>query len=424
MHSIIEYLYNAFPFYERQGKSGYKPGMSNTLALDEFFNHPHRHYKTIHVAGTNGKGSTSHMLASILQEQGYKIGLYTSPHLIEFNERIRVNGVVVNDDAVVAFIEQNKAFIESLSPSFFEVTTAFALWYFAQQKVDIAVIEVGLGGRLDCTNVINPLVSVITNISFDHKDLLGYTLPEIAREKAGIIKDSTTVVIGQTQAEIKDIFIETAQQKQAPIYFADKCVELQKTEIDGQPTFTILKPLVCEKIQPDLHGLYQEKNIKTVIQTIDILKTKIDISDNSIKNGIEHVIQNTGFMGRWQKLSSNPDVYCDVAHNEDGISLVMEQIKHTTYKTLHIVWGMVNDKDIESVMKYLPKHARYYLTQPSIERAMSVEILRNQFQKYDLSFEIFPEVKKALENAKKNAMPNDLIFIGGSTFVVSDALKK
>jgi len=420
---IVEYLYNAFPFYERQGKSGYKPGMYNSFALDEHFGHLHKAYKTIHIAGTNGKGSTSHMLASILQEQGYKTGLYTSPHLVEFNERIRVNGKPIETSFIETFVENHKDFIESLSPSFFEVTTALAFAYFAAEKVDIAVIEVGLGGRLDCTNVISPILSIITNISIDHKDLLGDTLEKIASEKAGIIKSRIPVVVGESQPETESVFRALAQERNAPIFFADQ--EIKAKRIAWQPfqTFAIETGCLSGIYELGLLGNYQENNCKTVMQAIDLLQETIKIEQSSIVNGLRKVIVNTGLQGRWQQLLSQPDVFCDIGHNEAGIKSVMQHINSLKYNHVYIILGMVNDKDIASIVKFLSRDATYFLTQPSIERAMSVSKLAEIFEKEGFKSLIFENVVSAIKKVLEIADCNDLIFIGGSNFVVADALK-
>jgi len=420
---VLEYLYTTFPFYERQGKSGYKPGMYNSFALDEHFGHPHKAYKTIHVAGTNGKGSTSHMLASILQEQGYKVGLYTSPHLVDFNERIRVNGKPIETSFIESFVETHKDYIESLLPSFFEVTTALALFYFASQKVDIAVIEVGLGGRLDCTNVIIPLLSIITNISFDHKDLLGDTLAKIANEKAGIIKANIPVVIGETDSETEPVFRSIASEKMSPIVFADQTQQAVKVTSKTFQQFTVGNDALAGTYQLGLLGAYQEKNIKTVFASLEILRMTIQIDKTSIENGLRNVIENTGLQGRWQKLASNPDVFCDIGHNEAGIASVITQIKSLEYKAVYIVLGMVNDKDIASIIHLFPENAAYYLTQPSIERAMPVAKLAKYFENRGLKHCICENVETAIKKVQKKAECNDLIFIGGSNFVVADALK-
>ena len=423
---ILDYLYKTFPFYERQGKNGYKPGLSNSMLLDEHFEHPHRAYKTIHVAGTNGKGSTSHMLASILQEQGYKVGLYTSPHLVEFNERIRVNGKKIENEFISQFVDKHKEYIESLSPSFFEVTTALAFVYFKTQNVDIAVIEVGLGGRLDCTNIIHPIVSIITNISYDHKDILGNTLTEIATEKAGIIKHKTTVVIGESLPETELVFRKIAEEKESPIFFADKDIEMKITNLPSFRLFEILNGNMEGFYYSKLLGDYQINNFKTVIKAVEILKECIVLDAISVKKGIRCVCKNTGINGRWQKIASKPLIYCDVAHNEAGIALVMQQINKINKKkkhVVHIIWGMVNDKDIAGIITCMPSDAKYYLTQPSVERAMDVSDLAKCFEKAGFSYVLCENVSSAIKKAKENATLNDLIFIGGSTFTVADAFK-
>lgn len=399
----VNWMFKQLPIYQNQGKIAYKADLSNTILLAQHLNNPHLHFKSIHVAGTNGKGSTSHILASIFQEAGYKVGLYTSPHLKDFRERIKINGNVVSKQFVVGFINRNKSFFESHSLSFFEMTVGMAYDYFNRQKVDIAIIEVGLGGRLDSTNIITPLVSVITNIGMDHMQFLGNSLREIAYEKAGIIKPNVPVVIGETQTETKPVFVEVAQQNNANISFADH--------------------EVGEIYESDLKGVYQHHNIKTVLQTLKMVpKGKFKISSNNIKSGLLKVKTNTGLRGRWEVLQHHPKVICDVAHNKEGLQYVMKQLIGENYANLHIVFGVVNDKDIDSILPLMPKQAAYYFCKPNIERGLGAGVLRQVFTDSGFSGNVFSSVNQAFESAKHNARANDLIYVGGSTFVVAEVL--
>lgn len=399
----LDYLFKQLPMYQRVGNAAYKDDLSNTIALCELLNNPQIKIKTIHVAGTNGKGSVSHMLASIFQEAGYKTGLYTSPHLKDFRERIKINGKQISKKEVLTFVKKHKNKFEKISLSFFEWTVGLAFHYFEKQNVDIAIIEVGLGGRLDSTNVIKPEVSVITNISLDHQYLLGNTIKKIAKEKAGIIKYKTPVIIGETQKDTTQVFKEIATKKNAPIFFADK----YKT-----PTYN------CE-----LKGNYQQKNIRAVTKTCDILKTKgWKINSSHIKKGIKNVVKNTQLKGRWQILNSKPLTICDTAHNIAGIKEVIKQIKQTPHTDLHIVFGMVNDKDYEPILKLLPKKAKYYFCKPSVPRGLDSNVLKHEAEERNLKGFAFENVKEAITAAKNKSKTNSLIFIGGSTFVVADAL--
>lgn len=401
----IDYLYRQAPMFQQHGAKAYKSGLENTVALDAVFNHPHRAYKTIHVAGTNGKGSTSHLLASVLQCAGYKVGLYTSPHLRDFRERIRVDGIMISEQAVVAFVEAHQALVEELQPSFFEITTALAFRYFVQQQVDVAVIEVGLGGRLDCTNIIAPELAIITNISLDHTDLLGDTLEQIAAEKAGIIKPNTSVVIGETQPESAPIFRNVARAQNAPILFAD-------TELVGKPLPT------CA-----LKGIYQAKNCRTVLVALAQLQQKaFCITDAAIEQGFLEVVERTGLQGRWQVLGNKPTIVCDTGHNEGGIRLVVEQLAQQSFERLHIVFGMVSDKKIDHVLALLPKNAVYYFTKAHIPRALDEKILQAQAATFGLAGTSYASVNEALEAAKNNASERDFIFVGGSNFVVAEII--
>jgi len=423
----LDYLFSQLPVFQRIGKAAYKGNLDNTLALDEYFNHPHRSFKTIHVAGTNGKGSTSHMLASVLAKAGYKVGLYTSPHLKDFRERIRINGKVISEQGVIDFVEKHKAIFEKVKPSFFEMTVALAFDYFSRQKVDIAVIEVGLGGRLDSTNIITPELSIITNISFDHTDLLGDTLEKIATEKAGIIKPNVPVVISQTQPEIEHIFLEKAQSSQSPILFADEVYNVfhcdnQKTKYQ---TFCLRRNdgIAIKDIKLDLNGIYQKYNLSGVLLAVDILKDKgYNISDKQLRDGLATTSSSTGLLGRWQRLQDKPLIICDTGHNVDGISNVLDQLNVIERDNLHMVIGMVGDKNIEGVLSLLPKNAIYYFTKAAIPRALNELVLADKAANHNLKGNTFATVKEALDAAKKNANPNDLIFIGGSTFVVAEVV--
>lgn len=402
-----EYLFNSTPVFEKIGAKAYKPGLHTTHALDEHFGHPHRQYKTIHIAGTNGKGSCSHTIAAILQSQGYKVGLYTSPHLVDFRERIRVNGECLPEQYVIDFVEENRAFFEPLHPSFFELTTAMAFKYFAEQKVDYAVIEVGLGGRLDCTNIITPVLSVITNISFDHTQFLGNTLAEIAGEKAGIIKPGVPVVIGEYIEETRPVFEKVAGERHSPILFAQD--EDTAMEVDME-----------------LKGSYQERNRKTILAALNVLRQTITISDEAIRNGFEHVCELTGLRGRWEKLGEAPLVICDTGHNLAGWKYLATQINDVDAQVKHIVFGMVDDKDVEHVLQLLrdklKNGVKFYWTQPSTKRAIPVEKLRNTALKYNLHGDLYHSVKEAYMAAEANAKNDDLVFVGGSSYVVADLL--
>jgi dihydrofolate synthase/folylpolyglutamate synthase len=423
----LSYLFSQLPMYQRIGKAAYKANLDNTLALDSHFGHPHKNFKTIHVAGTNGKGSTSHMLASVLMETGYKVGLYTSPHLKDFRERIRVNGEMISETYVVRFVDNNRTVFEQIKPSFFEMTVALAFAYFAEQKVDVAVVEVGLGGRLDSTNIISPELCIITNIGIDHTDLLGDTLEKIATEKAGIIKQKAPVVISQYQPEVKKVFTRRAIELAASIVFSDRILlvksqklvnpNLQEIEVEDSRTGATTTYSI------DLAGVYQANNLTGVLVALQILAEQgFIIHDKNIATGLRNVKENTGLMGRWQTLSENPLVIVDTGHNIDGIKQVVKQIELTPYSHLHFVLGMVGDKDIIGVISLLPKNATYYFTKASIPRALNEQKLAEIAKKCNLNGNTYPTVQDAIAEAKKNANTNDLIFIGGSTFTVADAL--
>lgn len=419
----LTYLYNSAPLFQHIGKDAYKEGLTNTHLLDEHFGHPHHNFRTIHVAGTNGKGSCSHTIAAVLQAAGYKTGLYTSPHLIDFRERIRVNGQPISQEFVIDFVEQHRAFFEPLHPSFFELTTAMAFLYFAQEKVDVAVIEVGLGGRLDCTNIIRPDLCVITNISFDHVQFLGNTLAKIATEKAGIIKPQTPVVIGETTPETKPVFLQTATEMQAPIHFAEEEQFVQQIEYtkDGHSLYQTTN---YPDLTGELGGFCQEKNTNTILSALQCLQQAgYHINESHIREGFANVCKLTGLMGRWQRLEEHPTIICDTGHNVGGISYITKQLAIQKYDKLHLVIGMVNDKDISGVLKLLPSEATYYFTQASVQRALPAGKVKELAQTFNLHGEAYPDVKSALIAAKEKAAPEDLIFIGGSSFIVADLLK-
>lgn len=419
---VLEFMFNSLPMYQRIGKAAYKADLENTLALDKYFNSPHCSFKSIHVAGTNGKGSVSHSIASILQEAGYKTGLYTSPHLIDFRERIKIDGNKISKDFICDFINTNNNIIKELTPSFFEMSVALAFQYFKFSMVDIAVIEVGMGGRLDSTNIINPLLSIITNIGYDHTQFLGDTLEKIALEKAGIIKFDTPILIGETQKETKKIFNEIANKSNAPIYFADDVIKVK--EIDEKKGLFCIKENGSEyKLSFDLTGKYQEKNLATILEAIKILINKdLKIKESNIKQGLSNVKKNTGLRGRWEILNNKPLIICDTGHNKEGLSYVIPQILSQNYERLHIILGFVNDKNIADVLKLFPKNAKYYFTQANIPRAMASEILAKEAEKYDLYGDVYLSVEDAYKEALTRSSPEDMIFIGGSTFVVGDLL--
>lgn len=399
----INWMFSQLPMYQNQGKSAYKKDLSNTIKLAEHLNFPEQQFKSVHVAGTNGKGSTSHMLASVLQEAEYKVGLYTSPHLKDFRERISINGQVISKQAVIGFIKSNKSFLEANRLSFFEMTVGLAFYYFAKQKVDIAIIEVGLGGRLDSTNIITPEAAVITNIGLDHTQFLGTTLPEIAKEKAGIIKKNIPVVIGETQKDTEFVFKTIAKKQEAQLFFADKNVK--------------------QNYDSDLKGNYQKHNIKTVLQTIEVLKNKgYKISKQNTVNGLQNVVNNTNLKGRWQVLQHQPKVICDTAHNKEGLAYTMKQLLLEAHKELHIVFGVVNDKDLESIMHLLPKNATYYFCTPNIKRGLAVNLLKTFFNKKGFVGEAYNSVKDAYLTALQCATIDDVIYVGGSTFVVAEII--
>lgn len=419
----LDYLYNSAPLFQHIGKDAYKAGLENTHLLDEYFHHPHHAFRTIHVAGTNGKGSCSHTLAAILQSAGYKTGLYTSPHLVDFRERIRVNGTPVPTAYVTDFVEKHRAFFEPLHPSFFELTTAMAFHYFAQEQVDVAVVEVGLGGRMDCTNIIRPDLCVITNISFDHVQFLGNTLAQIAGEKAGIMKEHVPVVIGETTPETKQVFIARAKEVNAPIHFAEEEQLLQASTLNNEGK-RIYQTTDYADLEGELGGLCQLKNTNTLLSAIRLLRQAgYQMTESDIRKGFAHVCELTGLMGRWQKLQDKPTLVCDTGHNVGGISYIVEQLKHQSYERLHIVVGMVNDKDISGVLALMPQNATYYFTKASVKRALPEKELKSLASQAGLHGDTYPDVEAAVAAARASAGENDFIFVGGSSFIVADLLK-
>lgn len=400
----LHFLYNSLPVFQHIGATAYKPGLDNTYALASFFGNPQNDLKFIHIAGTNGKGSTSHMLASIFQEMGWKTGLFTSPHLKDFRERIKVNGKTISKKFVFDFVRQSKPIVKKIQPSFFELTFVMALSYFKERKTDIVILETGMGGRLDSSNIVLPDLCVITNISKDHVQFLGNTLEKIAVEKAGIIKPGIPVVIGQAKGRVKNVFTKTARQNDAQIAFAERV--------------KINQGITCE-----LKGSYQPKNIRTVLKSVEVLNQNgYSIPFTMVKRGLAKVITNTGLMGRWQTIAKNPLIIADIGHNEAGINEVVKNLKQTHYDNLHIVLGVVNDKDVRSMLKVLPKKATYYFTNAKIARALPAKELKERAQEFKLSGQAFSSVKVALNAAKQNANKSDLIFVGGSAFIVAEVV--
>ena len=399
-----EWMFEKLPMYQQQGKSAFRKDLTNTLLLAKHLENPENDLKFIHIAGTNGKGSTAHTLTSILMEAGYKVGLFTSPHLKDFRERIKINGEEISEEYVVDFIADNKEFFEQNNLSFFEMTTGLALKYFKAEKVDIVVMETGMGGRLDSSNIITPIVSVITNIGLDHVQFLGDSLEKIAAEKAGIIKQNIPVVIGEYTSETKSVFEETAEEKNAPIYFAS---DLQTTALES-----------------DLKGTYQKANMKTVKQTVDVINQagEFKITYEACRLGMLSVVKNTGLLGRWQVLQQDPTVICDTAHNKHGLTIVLQQLKESTYDNLHIVLGLVNDKDLTEILSLFPTNANYYFCSPNISRGLDVSILAEKAAEFSLVGNSFSSVSDAYKAAASGALPTDLIYIGGSTFVVAEIL--
>ena len=423
----VEYLFSLLPAYHRIGKPAYKGNLDNTLALDRYFGHPHKKFRSVHVAGTNGKGSVSHMTASVLQEAGYRTGLYTSPHLKDFRERMKVNGEMIGEEEVVRFVEEHGEIIREIRPSFFELTVAMAFDWFARMEVDIAVIEVGMGGRLDSTNIITPLLSVITNIGHDHMEFLGNTLEAVAGEKAGIIKQGVPVVIGETQPETREVFMRRADEMNSRLTYADqhyRCRLGRFTPDRSMRHFTVGMPGEGRKIRGEtpLGGLAQQKNIQTVAAVMEVLAPIVGLDHGHFARGIAAVVANTGLMGRWQVLSRSPLTVCDTGHNREGLEYVMRQIRATPKEELHMVIGFVNDKDLDSVLPLFPRRARYYFTRASVPRALDENLLRSAAARFGLQGGAFGTVADAVMAARSAAGPRDMIFIGGSTFVVADAV--
>ncbi|WP_099465655.1 bifunctional folylpolyglutamate synthase/dihydrofolate synthase [Parabacteroides provencensis] len=420
----LHYLYTSIPVFQHSGASAYKPGLGTSIALDNYLGNPHKSYRTIHVAGTNGKGSVSHVLAAILQQSGYKVGLYTSPHLVDFRERIRVDGKKISKEYVTGFVERHRPFFESLHPSFFELTSSIAFDYFRNEKVDYAIIEVGMGGRLDSTNIISPVLSIITNISLDHTQFLGDTVEKIAAEKAGIIKTGIPVLIGEgLDSSVAEVFRETARKQNSPIYFSQS-VELINNAIRTEDGWEI-DSLEFGKLHGELGGFSQCKNNRTILAALSLLtRSGINIPIEAIREGFSHVTTLTGLMGRWQKLQDEPKVICDTGHNIGGWNYLSSQLegiaKH--YKNLYMIVGMVNDKDVDGVLSMMPKEANYFFTQASVERAMPAQEFALKASAHGLSGITCKTVREAVEKALKKAGKDDMIFIGGSTFIVADAI--
>ncbi|MFC0262102.1 bifunctional folylpolyglutamate synthase/dihydrofolate synthase [Fontibacter flavus] len=417
----LDFLFNALPMFQRVGASAFKKDLSNTHALCHHLGNPETKFKSVHVAGTNGKGSSSHAICSILMEAGFRVGLYTSPHLKSFTERIKINGEEIPEEEVVLFVDENKDFLEQLRPSFFEMTVGMAFWYFAKEEVDIAVIEVGMGGRLDSTNIIKPEVCLITNIGYDHMQFLGDTLEKIAGEKAGIIKEHTPVVISQRQVETKSVFEKISGEKNAPIYFAEDYFSISKLKDEELAVYEVKTQDASFKLELDLKGNYQQKNLAGILQSIAVLQQLgYRITQSHIIYGLAQIVKNTGLKGRWQMLGKDPWIICDTGHNEDGIRYITDQISQYSYQQLFMVIGMVNDKDVSKVLSLLPKEAEYIFCQANIPRAMPVEELYQKALKAGLKGQVEKDVNDAIALAKKKATKEDLIFIGGSTFVVAE----
>ena len=433
----IQYLYSALPLFTRDGVSAYKANLDNTIELCRRLDNPQHKFKSVHIAGTNGKGSTSHMLAAILQTAGYKTGLYTSPHLKDFRERIRINGEMISEQQVIDFVDAHRTDFDEIKPSFFEMTVGLAFDIFAKEKVDIAIIETGLGGRLDSTNIITPLLSVITNIGWDHMNLLGNTLPLIAGEKAGIIKPGIPVIVGEYQEEVADVFINKAKQGGSELIFASEVYEVVKSEVGGQrsendfalefinitvaPKSDIRNP--TSHLTLDLTGTYQLKNIKTVLCAVDELRRQgFHITDEHVATALRQVKKLTGLHGRWEVLNRNPLTICDTGHNPEGVAEVLKNIASVNYQKLHFVIGVVNDKDISKILKMLPADAQYYFCRPDIPRGLDADLLQQQAIETGLHGDVYPSVTTALKAAQANATDKDLVFVGGSTFVVAEVV--
>ena len=426
-NEVLSYLYSRLPMFQRQGKIAYNAKLDNSLAMDDYFCFPHMNFKSVHIAGTNGKGSVAHILASVLQEAGFRTGLYTSPHLKDFRERIRINGVPVPESKVVDFVTKNKELLNNIKPSFFEMSVAMALKHFSDEEVDIAVIETGMGGRLDSTNIITPVLSVITNIGMDHSIYLGDSLEKIAQEKAGIIKPGIPVVVGETGKETDHVFIGKAREIGSEIVFADHnfSADYSFISLDGLQVMNIEKKGGdgYPELKIDLNGIYQRRNVITTLQVVEKLnEMELRINRESLYKGMRQVRKNTGFRGRWEILENNPLIVCDTGHNREGLILVMEQIRQTAWKNLHMVIGMVNDKDLADILPLFPVEANYYFCRPDIPRGLDSKLLKDEAVGYGLAGESFGTVKAALDAAKQQAGKHDMIFVGGSTFVVAEVL--
>ena len=419
--ALLDKIFKAYPMYHKIGSAAYKEGLENIEALMDILDHPERKFKAVHIAGTNGKGSVAHLLASYFQERGCKTGLFTSPHLVDFRERIRLNGQMISEEAVLAFFDKFKTQFDQLEPSFFEMTTALAFYFFAEQKVDVAVIEVGLGGRLDATNVLSPLLSVITNISLEHTQMLGDSIAKIAAEKAGIIKPKTPVVIGEFNPESFPVFEDLANQKDAPLFLAEDNYSFNG-DFDDLNVIDVLGNTLYEHIQMPLHGEYQLKNLKTFLQATEVIEELWPAEKDVVPQAIHNMVSNTGFQGRWQILRREPLTICDVGHNPGGLALTMKQLAQYPCRQLRMVFGMVNDKDIDKAVSLLPKNALYYVCQAQIERALPATELAERMQQHGLQCRIVGTVADAFRQANSDAAPDDLIFVGGSCFVVGELL--
>lgn len=419
--TLLEEIFHAYPMYHKVGSSAYKEGLENIEALLKIVGNPEKKLKAIHIAGTNGKGSVAHLMSSYCQERHLKTGLFTSPHLVDFRERIRINGQMIDEEQVLEFFKLYKPQIDDLQPSFFEITTALAFWHFAEQGVDIAVIEVGLGGRLDATNVIRPLLSIITNITLEHTHLLGDSIAKIAMEKGGIIKKDTPVVVGEFHPESYPVFTDLADKHNAPLFLAEENYTING-DLNDCTIYDVMGNTMYEHVKLPLSGEYQRKNLKTVLQAIDVLEELLPSDKDVTVAAIENVIGNTGFTGRWQILRQEPLTICDVGHNVGGLTLTMKQLSALPCRKLRMVFGMVADKDIDNILPLLPKDAKYYVCQANIERALSCEELTTKLRCYNLDANEAGTVEQAIRTANGDAAPDDILFIGGSCFVVGEAL--
>ncbi len=423
------WLFSQLPMYQRQGKTAYKANLENTEKLDEYFNHPHRNFQSVHVAGTNGKGSVSHILAAILQKAGYRVGLYSSPHLLDFRERIKINGKMIPKKEVVQWVSQHETILEEIKPSFFEMTAAMAFDYFSRSEVEIAVIEVGMGGRLDSTNILTPILSIITNISSDHVEFLGNTLEQIAGEKAGIIKDRIPVLIGEERKETFHVFESQAKKKNSPFYSAQRFFQVPYSVLadDGDQYFSVLQSrrVVYPGLKCDLAGIIQRKNLPVVLEAIEILrKNRFSITESAVYDGIANTKEISGLHGRWEIMGKGPMLVLDTAHNQAGIKEIIKQLKEVRYKNLHMIFGVVNDKEIDHMLRLLPGEGQYYFTRAQIPRALDHKILAAKGAFYGLQGSIFETVPEALAAARESAESNDLILVCGSTFIVADAMEE